>query len=243
MTEIVLDTNLLISANLSPNGKPAKILDMITDDKVKLYYSEEILAEYKDVLSRKKFNISPEKQEKLLRDITNNGTKIDPPISTIEMRDEKDRKFYDAAKESGTILVTGDKKDLLSLNEDFIMTVSDYLKEQERLKLINHKKQHISLSKQIDELAKQKKFDELAPLIEQRKAAEFEFKKLKINAERGGIFQKDEFNDALKLPTPSDADEQRRIAQTENILNSITPTEYKKITGEDLNQKQTLIYE
>ena len=53
--KITLDTNVLVSAFISKKGNPAKILNLIADiDGIQLILSEEILDEFKDVLSRKK---------------------------------------------------------------------------------------------------------------------------------------------------------------------------------------------
>ncbi|GHU65712.1 hypothetical protein AGMMS49983_13900 [Clostridia bacterium] len=54
MTDIivVLDTNILVSALLSPLGNPAKIYRMFLTENLKVAYSSEIISEYKDVLFR-----------------------------------------------------------------------------------------------------------------------------------------------------------------------------------------------
>jgi len=45
MQKIVIDTNIIISAALSPSGKPAKIINMIADsDEMLIYYSNGILS-------------------------------------------------------------------------------------------------------------------------------------------------------------------------------------------------------
>ena len=53
MINVVVDTNVIISAALSLKGNPAKILDRITDDEeIQLFYTNEILSEYERVLSK-----------------------------------------------------------------------------------------------------------------------------------------------------------------------------------------------
>ena len=53
MVKVVLDTNVIISAALSPTGTCAKIIDVVTTDtQIQLFYSSEILLEYKQVLFR-----------------------------------------------------------------------------------------------------------------------------------------------------------------------------------------------
>ena len=125
MRNVVLDTNVIISAAISPYGNPAKIVSMALDKIVQIYFSAEILAEYEDVLSRPEFNFSSEKQNTFLFGLKNSGILIKPSISDALIPDEDDRVFYDTATESGAILITGNTKHFPS--ESFIMTPSDYL--------------------------------------------------------------------------------------------------------------------
>ena len=53
------------------------------------------------------------------------GALIEPTISTIPLPDESDRIFYDTAKDSGAILVTGNIKHYR--DESFIMTPADFM--------------------------------------------------------------------------------------------------------------------
>ena len=47
MKKVVFDTNIIISAALSPDGNPAKVIESTLDDaETKVFYNEEILAEY-----------------------------------------------------------------------------------------------------------------------------------------------------------------------------------------------------
>ena len=123
--KVVVDTNVLISAVYSPNGNPSKILQLIfSDDKMLLFYNQKILDEYKRVLSYKKFKFSIEKQKVAIENIKDYGDIIEPKPSKINMPDESDRIFYDTAKESGAILITGNKKHYP--NESFILTPAEF---------------------------------------------------------------------------------------------------------------------
>ena len=62
----VLDTNILVSALINEKGKPRKILGLFYDRKILVYYSDGIIEEYKEVLSRKEFDINPEKIGKVV---------------------------------------------------------------------------------------------------------------------------------------------------------------------------------
>ena len=126
MIKAILDTNIVISAALTPKGNSAKIIRLIARDEIiKVYYSADILAEYEEVLSRSHLNISNKVQSDIMNAIKEVGILIDPSVSDIPLPDESDRIFYDAAKESGAILITGNTKHFSS--EDFIMTPSQFL--------------------------------------------------------------------------------------------------------------------
>ena len=55
----VLDTNVLVSGLLNPNGSPGKILDLIVGSHIQVAYDDRILGEYEDVLSRPELHIRP----------------------------------------------------------------------------------------------------------------------------------------------------------------------------------------
>ena len=125
MHSAVIDTNVIISAAISPTGNPAKIVNMVLDKTIQIYLSAQILAEYEEVLSRTEFNFSSEKQNAFLFGIRESGILTEPSVSGIPLPDESDRIFYDTAKESGAILISGNLKHYPA--ESFIMTPSDFL--------------------------------------------------------------------------------------------------------------------
>jgi putative PIN family toxin of toxin-antitoxin system len=110
MLKVVIDTNVIVSAALSPVGNPAKILNMIYDEVIQAYCSQEILAEYREVLSRKRLNIPIEIQNGIIDAIEEASVIIHPTASSMPLPDESDRVFYDVAKASGALLITGNIK-------------------------------------------------------------------------------------------------------------------------------------
>ena len=127
MIKIVVDSNIVISALLSAEGNPAKIMSLIaSDEDVLLFYSTGILDEYKRVLSYPRLNIDEEKQGRVILLVENIGTLIEPHMSSIPLPDESDRIFYDTAEAIGAILITGNTKHYPA--EDFIMTLSLFLR-------------------------------------------------------------------------------------------------------------------
>lgn len=55
MLKVVFDTNIVVSALLNEVGLPALLLDLATNKKIDLFYSEALMTEYEKVLKRKKF--------------------------------------------------------------------------------------------------------------------------------------------------------------------------------------------
>jgi len=126
MKKVVLDTNIIVSALWTSAGNPSKILDMFLIDKVLLYYDSAIMEEYQQVLNRPRLKFSPEEVSWTLNKVHQKGIIITSEISTIQMIDETDRKFYDTAKTAGAILITGNIKHYPI--EDFIMPPADFVK-------------------------------------------------------------------------------------------------------------------
>jgi putative PIN family toxin of toxin-antitoxin system len=126
---VVLDTNIIVSAALSPIGNPAKIIAMIPGEEIQVYYGVGILSEYRDVLSRPRLKIPAELQKRIIEAIVNAGIFFEPTASAIPLPDETDRIFYDTAKEIGAILITGNIKHYPA--ENFIMTPSQFLSRHE----------------------------------------------------------------------------------------------------------------
>jgi putative PIN family toxin of toxin-antitoxin system len=122
----VIDTNIVVSAFISPNGKPAKILGMALNLEIQPFYCAEILAEYDEVLSRPKYNHSPEYRELIFRRILETWILIEPTKTYAPMPDETDRPFYDTARGAGAILITGNLKHYPA-SEPWIMTPADFI--------------------------------------------------------------------------------------------------------------------
>ena len=132
--KVILDTNVVISAAISGLGNPAKIIELVSDGIINLYYSNGILAEYEEVLSREKFGFSPDKQKETIDLISKNGILINPAMSNIEFHDKDDTIFYDAAKFVNAVLITGNTRHYP--DDKLIMTPAEYLESLSDLKLL-----------------------------------------------------------------------------------------------------------
>ena len=127
MFKVVLDTNILVSSLLT-SGPPAAIVDLIAGGRIIPFYSNMILEEYHDVLSRKKFGFSHLQVARLINDLVNAGiAAIDKPSikSKNKKVDEDDRVFYDVAAEAQAYLVTGNIRHFPA--EPFIVTPARFL--------------------------------------------------------------------------------------------------------------------
>ena len=125
MFKVVVDTNVVVSAALTPNGNAAMIMNLIFEEVIQVFYNARTLFEYEDVLSRSRLNLSTEKQTLFIDGIKRVGIIVTPFTSKIPLPDESDRIFYDTAKGIGAILITGNTKHYP--DETFIMTPAEYL--------------------------------------------------------------------------------------------------------------------
>jgi putative PIN family toxin of toxin-antitoxin system len=107
---VVFDPNILVSELLSPSGNLAQVLNMFMDWLLNLVYSEEIMAEYEDVLFRPRLHTPLDKAGYALAAICRFGERIEAVPGHDDMIDEDDRVFYDTAKIAGAYLITGNKK-------------------------------------------------------------------------------------------------------------------------------------
>ena len=124
---VVLDTNVIVSAFLSPRGKPASILQLVLGHDIDICFNTAILAEYEQVISRPKFTgkIHQASLQRFFALMYDFGINTICAPSFMSLPDETDRVFYDVAKAAGAILITGNKKHYP--DEPFIMAPTDFL--------------------------------------------------------------------------------------------------------------------
>lgn len=109
----VIDTNVLVSALLSPKNDSAtvQVIEKVLKREITILYSDEILNEYTDVLNRKKFNFSKATVDYLIDAIKTFGILKNPSDSEIILPDMKDVPFYKIILEDEeSYLVTGNIK-------------------------------------------------------------------------------------------------------------------------------------
>lgn len=113
-TLAVIDTNVIVSALLDHDreSNPSLILDDILSGIITPLYNDEILSEYRDVLSRDKFSFVESDIENTLNLFLEKGVKIDVTVPVEEtFSDLDDKVFYEVTMSSdGAYLVTGNIK-------------------------------------------------------------------------------------------------------------------------------------
>jgi uncharacterized protein len=130
---IVIDTNVLLSAALSPDGTARKALDKAYKQ-FKIAQSEETYQELKTRIYKPKFNkyISDEERQDFLEVVKKYSQFIEIKTQLDICRDPDDNKFLELAKDANAeFLITGDQ-DLLSLKtlakyQNQIITPRDFL--------------------------------------------------------------------------------------------------------------------
>jgi len=121
----VLDTNILVSALWTPNGKAAYIVNQAIAGRLKLCHDYRILAEYREVLSRPKFRFYDWQINFLLERLEKDGISVMPDaLPQVPFTDESDRVFYEVAKFCRAPLVTGNLKHYPQ--DDCIVTLSEF---------------------------------------------------------------------------------------------------------------------
>jgi putative PIN family toxin of toxin-antitoxin system len=109
--KIVLDTNVLVSGILSPNGSPAAVLRALLTDRVTLCFDERIVSEYRDVLTRTRFSFDPDLVEELIGFLETAGSPTLAAPLAATLPDPSDQMFIEVAVSSNTdFLVTGNLK-------------------------------------------------------------------------------------------------------------------------------------
>ncbi len=109
----VIDTNVFVAALITKNpDSPTRLVyDYIDSGDIIPLYNDEIIAEYKEVLSRPKFKLSQEIVDMLLLLVVENGISSERFAYSESMIDEKDRVFYEVSLSvEDSFLVTGNLK-------------------------------------------------------------------------------------------------------------------------------------
>ena len=110
----VIDTNVIVSALLSSEGNsnPTVVLRETLRGRITPLYNEEILDEYREVLSRDKFNLQKQNVDTVINHVKRSGLKLERTKALNEVfPDPKDIVFYEVTlSKDDAYLVTGNIK-------------------------------------------------------------------------------------------------------------------------------------
>lgn len=121
----VYDTNVLVSAFWTPQGKASALLREVISGKITLCYDARMMFEYQDVLLRPKFKFSESMVSSILDFIQTSGLSVAPPtVSDVQFPDETDRAFFEVARFCSAPLVTGNLKHYPA--DPMITTIADF---------------------------------------------------------------------------------------------------------------------
>lgn len=120
----VIDTNVLVSAMLKWNSVPGNIMELVFSGTIVPLLNEQIVKEYRDVLSRPKFHLTDMIIGNVINEIDRLGLYLDAETTNVILPDPKDTVFYEIVMEKrkteDAYLVTGNIKHFPS--EPFIVT-------------------------------------------------------------------------------------------------------------------------
>ena len=133
---LVIDTNVLISAALKPEGLQRAVLLLAITRPARLYVSRPILAEYRSVLGRPELRIRKGLRQQLLQLIKNHSYTVAPTRHLEVTSDPDDNIFLECADAAGAdYLVTGNprhfprfwKKTKVVTSREFISLAAPHL--------------------------------------------------------------------------------------------------------------------
>jgi putative PIN family toxin of toxin-antitoxin system len=133
---LVVDTNIVVSAVLKPEGLQRTVLLLAMTKPARWYVSESVLLEYQDVLSRPELRIRRSLRQQMMQLIRNHSYSVAPVQRLHVTRDPGDDKFLECADAArADYLVTGNqrhfpmywKKTKVISSRDFIALVAPHL--------------------------------------------------------------------------------------------------------------------
>ena len=108
---LVIDTNILVSAALKPDGLQRTVLVLALTKPARLYITKAILAEYPEVLARPEFKIRSGLRQQLLQLIKNRAQLVNPLRALQGAKDPDDNKFLECADLArADYLITGNQR-------------------------------------------------------------------------------------------------------------------------------------
>jgi uncharacterized protein len=111
MIRVVLDTNIVISAHLSPAGLESRVLRLVQAHHLHLTVSEPLLTEYEFVLLRPRFSLDRNYVQRFLKRLRAESTLVTPARQLVISAHAADNRFLECAEAGeADFLVTGNKR-------------------------------------------------------------------------------------------------------------------------------------
>jgi putative PIN family toxin of toxin-antitoxin system len=108
---LVIDTNILVSAALKPDGLQRTVLLLAINKPANLYVTDAILTEYREVLARPELKIRKGLRQQLLQLIKNQARLVRAVRRVRVAKDPGDDKFLECADTArADYLVTGNQR-------------------------------------------------------------------------------------------------------------------------------------
>ena len=108
---LVMDTNILVSAALKPDGLQRTVLLLAITKPARLYVTAAVLAEYREVLARPEFKIRKGLRQRLLQLIKSHAQLVTPVGFLRAAKDPDDNKFLECAEAArADYLITGNQR-------------------------------------------------------------------------------------------------------------------------------------
>ena len=95
----VIDTNVLVSAALRMESVPGSIIELAITGVVIPVINDEIVNEYREVLSRPKFRFPIDLVDELIDGICRRAISVTADTLDIDLPDSKDKVFYEVTME------------------------------------------------------------------------------------------------------------------------------------------------
>jgi putative PIN family toxin of toxin-antitoxin system len=108
---LVIDTNIVVSAALKPDGLQRTVFLLAITKPARFYVSEAILEEYREVLARRELGIRRGLRQQLMDLIKNHASMVRPLRPLLIAKDPDDNKFLECADAArADYLVTGNQR-------------------------------------------------------------------------------------------------------------------------------------
>jgi len=122
--KVVLDTNVVVSAILTPDGPCARIIDMVVEGYFQPCIDERILAEYERVLKSRRLGFKSLQVDPFLKLMQSVAEPVTAMPLPVDLPDRNDLPFLETAATGRALLVTGNRRHFPERSCKGVMVVS-----------------------------------------------------------------------------------------------------------------------